>query len=398
MNPRFSIVIPTHDRLHLLRDAIETVQRQAFKNWEVVVFDNSSSQPVKAHVDGLADERIRFFRSDAFLPVTDSWNRAINEARGDYVLLLGDDDGLIPNYFSRVDEIATRFNQPELIYTDFYQFWHPGVAPWEPSGYVIDVRHAFFFVGRNEPFVLSREEAIRAARGSIRLKLNFSFNSQAVIYKNTFLEKLKSDGPVYRSPFPDYYVANVALARSSSTVVVPQPLAVSGVARASFGFTIYNDEEKAGEALLNTKLEGDPVFKEIKHLLLPGPAYNTNFVVAMEYVARAIPELKESVDFARYRRIQLLSAFESGFSGNLDVKRWADVKKQLSVAERVWCSVAWRLLQASKRHPLIKTYALPRLKRQTSMSDFEPMVRHCGKHDFTRVTELYDAFAAGVLS
>ena len=134
------------------------------------------------------DLRVRCNRSDEFLPVTESWNRAMAMAEGDYVILLGDDDGLTPNYFQRIQDVIERFEQPDVIYTGIYQFWHRGVAPWQPEPHLLDVRHGFFFVGRDQPFKLSSEEAVRAVTGSLRLRMNFSFNSQAFLYSRSFVE------------------------------------------------------------------------------------------------------------------------------------------------------------------------------------------------------------------
>lgn len=396
----FSVVIPTHNRLHLLRDAIETVRRQEFEDWEVVVFDNASKDGIADHVRGLNDQRVRYARSDVFLPVTDSWNRAIELAQGDYVVLLGDDDGLTPHYFKRLKRIIERFNMPDVIYNNIYQFWHPGVAPWEPSGYVIDVRHGFFFANRDQPFLLSREEAKRAVLGSIRLRINFSFNSQALVYSQRLLSQLSFDGPVYRSPFPDYYIANVALMRSKSTVVVPEPMAVAGVSKASYGYAMYNGYEDRGAALLNTNLSKDMVYRQIEDRLLPGPTYNTNFVVAMEYVARALPELNESVDYRRYRRIQIFAALSSATQNRTrgPSDAWRALRRRLSGSERVWAALVWRIVAGSGVYPFIQRRLVSAVNRSIKMSGSDPMVRHCGKHGFSRVTELYDAFLIGTLS
>jgi glycosyltransferase involved in cell wall biosynthesis len=394
----FSVVMPTHNRLHLLRDAIETVRRQDFNNWELVIFDNASKEGIADHVRALNDERVRYARSELFLPVTASWNRAIDLARGDYVVLLGDDDGLTPHYFVRLQQIIELFKQPDVVYNNIYQFWHPGVAPWEPSGYLIDVKHGFFFVNRDKPFLLTEDEARHAALGSIRLKINFSFNSQALVYNRKFLKELSSDGPVYRSPFPDYYIANVALMRSKSTVVVPEPLAVAGVSKASFGYTMYNGHEDRGAALLNTNLSTDPVYQEIADRLLPGPAYNTNFVVAMEYVARALPQLNATVDYQRYRRIQIFAGLTAAMQSSGTPDAWRRLRSRLSPAERIWAAMVWRIFAGTSLFPRIQRPLASLVNRSIKMSGSDPMVRHCGKHKFSRVTELYDAFLTGTLS
>ena len=138
----FSIVIPTRNRLDLLADAVETIRYQDGPDWELLIFDNASSEPVSQLREHVGDPRIRCERSDEFLPVTDSWNRAMAMARGDYVTLLGDDDGLAPGYFKRIHRLVERFNRPELIYSAIYQFMQPGVAPWAPEGYVSDLKYA----------------------------------------------------------------------------------------------------------------------------------------------------------------------------------------------------------------------------------------------------------------
>ncbi len=115
-------------------------------------------------VDRISDRRIRYERSDEFLPVTDSWNRAIDLASGSYVTLLGDDDGLTPGYFEKLSKIIDEFGSPDVLYSAIYQFLHPGVAPWERRGYVADIKNAFFFVGRQLPFLLSKRSSEGGAR------------------------------------------------------------------------------------------------------------------------------------------------------------------------------------------------------------------------------------------
>src|SRR5439155_8429060 len=96
------VLLPTRDRLELLRYAIESVRRQKFGDWEIVVSDNDSSQDVGGYVASLGDDRIHYLRTNRFLPVTDNWNKALENSRGDYIVMLGDDDSLLPGYFSKL--------------------------------------------------------------------------------------------------------------------------------------------------------------------------------------------------------------------------------------------------------------------------------------------------------
>jgi glycosyltransferase involved in cell wall biosynthesis len=334
---KFSVVIPTHDRLDLLRDAIETARRQEYPDWELVVFDNASTDDIAGHVRGLSDPRVRYARSEKFLAVTESWNAAIDYATGDYVVFLGDDDGLTPAYFSRMAAILTEFALPEVAYCAIYQFLHPGVAPWEPRGYVVNLRDGFFFAGRDTPFLLSRKDAQKAVNGSIGLKRNFTFNIQAFVFSRVFLERLGGDGPVFRSPFPDYYLANVAFAKSRSTLVIPAAMAIAGVSKASFGFTLLNDLEEQGAGILNAILSADPLYRELEPVLLPGSRYNNNYIVTMAHVAKYASEVAlRDVDFGRYRKLQIFAMLSRGNGRLSRVEGGQVLWSRLSRSERLW--------------------------------------------------------------
>jgi len=395
---KFSVVIPTHGRrLSFLEDAVATVRRQSDADWELVIFDNAAADDIGRFAAGLADPRVRYVRSDDFLPVTESWNRAIDLATGDYVTYLGDDDGLAPGYFCALREIVQEFVEPEVVYSAIVQFLHPGVAPWERRGYVADVRNGFFFGDRNRPFTLTREDALRAVRGSLQVRRNFTFNMQAFAFSRGFLTALRAGGPIFRSPFPDYYLANVAMARARSIVVVPRPLTLVGVCNASFGYTLFNGLEAQGAELLNAKLAADPLYEEVAPHLLPGPLYNTNYIVTMEHVARNVgADVATPVDYGRYRRLQIflaMSASKGAFlwnAGETAKRIW----EQLDLREKAWTVATSLLLRAADGIGRYR-WAHSRLQRSTSPYGFQPAVQQLAPGRFSRLEEIFDALESG---
>ncbi len=97
---KFSVLLPTRNRLDLLSYAIETVRRQDYSDWEIIVSDNFSEEDIAGYVRSIDDSRIKYCRTDKFVPVTDNWNNALAKSDGDYVIMLGDDDCLMKGYFS----------------------------------------------------------------------------------------------------------------------------------------------------------------------------------------------------------------------------------------------------------------------------------------------------------
>ena len=366
-------------------------------DWELVVFDNASTDDIAGHVRSLSDARLRYARANAFLPVTDSWNNAIDFASGDYVIFLGDDDGLAPGYFSRMASVIDEFHSPEVIYCAIYQFLHPGVAPWERRGYVAELKNGFFFEGRDAPFLLSREEAAKAVAGSIGLRRNFTFNIQAFAFSRAILERLRRDGAVFRSPFPDYYLANIAFAKARSTLIVPRPMSIAGVSRASFGFTLFNNLEEKGVEILNAKLAADPLFAEVERMLLPGPLYNSSYVLTMEHVARYAPEFAgRGVDYGRYRRLQTLAMLHAG-SGRLSrVKGGELLWSRLTAAERLWARIMALSLLVGR---IFGMQGLARrvLHRLIGPYSYQPRQVICDTGSYSRLIEVFEAIQSGAI-
>ncbi len=121
--PFFSIVMPTRNRAVTLRYAIQTALFQDFDDFEVVVSDNFSSDDTREVALGCNDSRVRHVRTAELIPMTMNWEFGISNARGKYVILLSDDDGLLRDTLSTLHAIITK-NSPQVIY------WHRGHYNW----------------------------------------------------------------------------------------------------------------------------------------------------------------------------------------------------------------------------------------------------------------------------
>src|SRR4051794_771114 len=104
--PRFSVVIPTRERAATLRSCLRTCLAQDFDDYEIIVCDNHSSPPTAEVVSELAHPRLRYVRAPEPLAMSANWELALSQATGEYIVLLGDDDGLIPYALREIDALA----------------------------------------------------------------------------------------------------------------------------------------------------------------------------------------------------------------------------------------------------------------------------------------------------
>lgn len=91
--PLITVGIPTYNRADgYLQQALESAVGQTYPNLEIVVSDNCSTDDTEAVVKGFADPRIRYFRQAQNIKANDNFNFCLEQAEGDYFLLLHDDD------------------------------------------------------------------------------------------------------------------------------------------------------------------------------------------------------------------------------------------------------------------------------------------------------------------
>ncbi len=348
---KISVLLPTRDRLELLRHAVASVRRIDDPDWEVVISDNRSSGDVEGYVASLDDERIRCLRTPELLSVTENWNNALDHSTGDYVIMLGDDDALLSDYFTRTRRLIADFDHPEVIYHSALSYAYPGVIPAEPDGFLRGEGYARFLRGGAErPFRLPPEEARRLARAAANFRLGYGLNMQFVTISRGAVEELSGDGSFFRSPFPDYYAMNHLFARARSIVAEPHPLVVIGVSPRSYGFFYNNNREVEGRAFL----EGDERSEQPapgQSILLPGTNINNGWLRAVEELYRRLgcPADLEP-NYRRYRMLQILHIYNGyHLRGTVSAAQVSELKRHMSRPERLLYGLLFSALAAVKR-------------------------------------------------
>ena len=133
--PKFSVLMATHNpELTWLRDAIDSVQRQAYPNWQLCIADDASNNPeVRAMLDQArsSDRRIALvFRAEPG-GIARAFNSALELAAGDFVAFLDHDDVLRPHALYAMAEHVRAHPGIELVYSDEEKILPSGV-PGDP--------------------------------------------------------------------------------------------------------------------------------------------------------------------------------------------------------------------------------------------------------------------------
>lgn len=302
---KFSVLLPTRNRLELLKYAVETVRRQDYDNWEVIISDNFSDEDIAGYVRSLNDPRVKYYRTESFIPVTDNWNNALDKSDGDYVIMLGDDDCLMKGYFSILYELIKQYDNPDFIYTGALQFVYPGVFASSIDGMLYPACFAKFIRKATKPFLLDKKTALEMVNHSLNFRIRFNYNAQFCLISRKLLKSLEKYGKFYQSPYPDYYSANVLMLKAERILITPQNLVTVGISPKSFGFYYFNNLEKDGNLFL--KNIADPrMARRLENIVLPGTDMNTSTLFAMETIRVNFGvETPLKVNYAQYRLLQI---------------------------------------------------------------------------------------------
>jgi glycosyltransferase involved in cell wall biosynthesis len=355
--PKFSVLLPTRDRLELAKGAIETVRRQTYQNWELVVADNFSSDDVAGYLRSLNDPRIVYTRSEKPLPVTENWTRALDASSGDYVVMLGDDDALVPGYFERMLAAIATLAEPDFIYHGAYQYAFPGALTHYPNGAITDVTgfHSILW-NLSQPTIMSPAAAHEAARAALDMRAKFGFNMQYFLFSRAFLQRLAKFGNFYQGPFPDFYAANMSMLLAERIGLVPEPLVVIGISPKSYGFHHFNKKEKGGVAFLNADRRDDDVAQSLRDRMLPGTNMLNSWLVSVALIPEKLAHRADlRLGIGRYRLLQVLhnmraqaagEPVEAGFTELWPLLNWHERGYALMLAvwffPAKWMAGKWR--------------------------------------------------------
>lgn len=98
--PKVSIIMNCFNGEKYLREAIDSVYAQTYTDWEIIFWDNASTDNTPSIAQSY-DDRLRYFRGEQTICLGAARNMALREARGQYIAFLDCDDRWLPRKLER---------------------------------------------------------------------------------------------------------------------------------------------------------------------------------------------------------------------------------------------------------------------------------------------------------
>lgn len=119
MHGLVSIIMPSYNTAKYISDSIKSVLAQTYKNWELIIVDDCSTDNTDEIVgEFLSDERIRYLKNEKNSGAAVSRNYALREARGKWIAFLDSDDLWLPEKLEKQLAFMVE-NGYKFSYTDY---------------------------------------------------------------------------------------------------------------------------------------------------------------------------------------------------------------------------------------------------------------------------------------
>lgn len=139
--PKVTVVMNCLNGERYLREALDSVYAQTFSDWEIIFWDNASTDSTP-DITASYDERLRYFRSESTIPLGAARRQAMSKAKGEWIAFLDSDDYWFPEKLER--QLATvDAGDYVMCYAGIIEVTPEGrkireILPANPSGPMLD--------------------------------------------------------------------------------------------------------------------------------------------------------------------------------------------------------------------------------------------------------------------
>ena len=119
-NPKTSIIMNCHNGEKFLHESINSVLKQSYDNWELIFYDNCSTDKSLSIIKSFNDQRIKVYKSKSFLNLYHARNEAIKKINGKYVCFLDTDDYWTKDKVEQQVEFLETNKQYSMVYSNYY--------------------------------------------------------------------------------------------------------------------------------------------------------------------------------------------------------------------------------------------------------------------------------------
>lgn len=99
--PKISVVMAVYNGMPYLKDAVQSILGQTYKDFEFIIIDDASTDSSWEYLKSLKDRKVKLIKNEKNLGLASSLNKGIKAAKGDYIARMDADDISLPQRFEK---------------------------------------------------------------------------------------------------------------------------------------------------------------------------------------------------------------------------------------------------------------------------------------------------------
>lgn len=223
-----SIVIPTKNRQKYCLAAINQIISLNIKNVEICIQDNSDTDLLRNDISTLACDDIVYNYHHGILSFVDNFSEAVSLAHGEYMCMIGDDDGILPSIIEVVEHMKKNEIDSVIPSLGAVYFWpseNPIVKNGEKGVLTLSLNKA------ESRYTDSKRALISLLKGAVQ---NYTSLDIPRLYhgivKRSCLENIKKQcGTYFDGLTPDMYMAVALCFVCKRSLRISYPVTISGI-------------------------------------------------------------------------------------------------------------------------------------------------------------------------
>ena len=228
MNQILSIIIPTKNRQKYCLAAIRQIMSLNLSGTEICIQDNSDTDELRNDILSLSSENIVYNYHDGVLSFVDNFSEAVSLAHGEYLCMIGDDDGILPCIMDVVKFIKEKGIDSLIPSLGAVYYWpsdNPIVADGEKGVLTLSYLHS------KAKYTNSQKALVKLLKGAVQ---NYTSLDMPRLYhgivKRTCLEEIKAQtGKYFGGLTPDMYMSVALSFVCKKTLRIDTPVTISGI-------------------------------------------------------------------------------------------------------------------------------------------------------------------------
>jgi len=225
MRPLLSIAIATKDREKYCVKSIQSILSLNSDKIEITISDNSATPQVKKFIEELKSANVKYRYDSGPVSSIENFNRAIELTTGKYIILIGDDDTILPKAIE-IAEWADNNDIDSVCSKEAVTYYWPGALEQYPTGALIIPPF-----GNNIKEISLKKNLISLLHNGLQHYLLYPLpKTYHGIVKKDILEKIKKiTGHYYGGLSPDIYSSVAVSCIAKNHFQLEEPISVAGV-------------------------------------------------------------------------------------------------------------------------------------------------------------------------